>query len=122
MPRKSPEQRIEKYRSKLDPEWVKKALEQSKESRVAAQTSAVERLAAMELRVKAVLNDEDIVLFSHVLYLDFARELHRLIERHHGGQGLTREARIKVYDWKERGGSEPILKRGASEAFGLTVS
>jgi len=27
----------------------------------------------------------------------------------------------KVYDWKERGGTEAILKRVASEAFGLTV-
>jgi len=27
----------------------------------------------------------------------------------------------KVYDWKERGGSEPILKRIAYEAFGLTT-
>jgi hypothetical protein len=38
-----------------------------------------------------------------------------------GGKGLTREARIKVYDWKERGGVESILKRIANEAFGLTV-
>jgi hypothetical protein len=121
MPRRSADQRIEKYRTKLDPDWVKKALEQSKDSMVAAQTSAVERLAAMELRVKAVLNDEDIPLFSHVLYLDFARELHRLIERHHGGPGLTREARIRVYAYKERGGVESILKRIANEAFGLTV-
>jgi hypothetical protein len=44
-----------------------------------------------------------------------------LVERHYGGKGLTREARIKVYDWKERGGSEPILKRIAYEVFGLTV-
>jgi hypothetical protein len=121
MARKAAGERLNRYEAKLDPEWVKKALEQSKDSMVAAQTSAVERLAAIELRVKAVVNDEDIPLFSHVLYLDFARELHRLIERHHGGAGLTREARIKVYDWKERGGSEPILKRIANEAFGLTV-
>ena len=81
----------------------------------------LQRLAALELRVKAVLNDEDITLFSHVLYLDFAREVSRLVERHFGGKGLTREVGIKVYDWKERGGSEPILKRIAYEVFGLTV-
>jgi len=27
----------------------------------------------------------------------------------------------EVYDWRERGGTEAILRRVASEAFGLTV-
>ena len=121
MPRKSADQRVEKYKNKLDPDWVKKQLEQNRDSMVTAQVSAAAKLAALELRVKAVLNDEDIVLFSHVLYLDFAREVYRLVERHFGGKGLTREVGIKVYDWKERGGSEPILKRIAYEVFGLTV-
>jgi hypothetical protein len=121
VPKRSAEQRIEKYRTKLDPDWVKKALEQRRDSMLTAQTSSAERQAAMELRVKAVLNDEDITIWSHVLYLDYARELDRLIARHHGGPGLTREARIRVYAYKERGGSEPILKRIAYEAFGLTV-
>ena len=121
MPRRSADQRIEKYRTKLDPDWVKKALEQRRDSMVAAQTSSAERQTAMELRVKAVLNDEDVSIWSHVMYLDYARELDRLIERHHGGPGLTREARIRVYAYKERGGVESILKRIANEAFGLTV-
>jgi len=38
-----------------------------------------------------------------------------------GGKGLTREVRIKIYDWKERGGSEPILSRIVCDVFGLTV-
>ena len=121
MPRKSADQRITKYKNKLDPDWVKKSLELNRDAMVTAQTSAAEKLAALDLRVKAVVNDEDIPLFSHVLYLDFAREVFRLVERHYGGKGLTREVRIKIYDWKERGGSEPILNRIVYEVFGLTV-
>ena len=75
MPRKSADQRVEKYKNKLDPDWVKKQLEQNRNSMVTAQVSAAEKLAALDLRVKAVVNDEDIPLFSHVLYLDFAREV-----------------------------------------------
>ena len=121
MPRKSVDQRAAKYKNKLDPDWIRKKLEQNRDTMVTAQASAAEKLAALDLRVKAVVNDEDIPLFSHVLYLDFAREVFRLVERHYGGKGLTREVRIKIYDWKERGGSEPILKRIVYEAFGLTV-
>ena len=119
MPRKSVEERMEKYIQKLTPDRIKQLFEVRRESMIAAQRVRMAELAQVEDRVKGVLAGEAVKTVTYIWYHDFARETYSLSKRFGGGKGLEDEVDILIAKWKARGAIESVLKKVRDEVFSI---
>jgi len=110
--------RITKYDKKFDPTVVSTRFTAVRDLAIQEYTVAAADLASMEELVKNTIQD----LVSNPLeipqYLDFARELWRLTQKH-SGKILVSEANISMAKWTARGLSKDVLQK-IYDLFGIS--
>uniref|UniRef100_A0A7C3YZK2 Uncharacterized protein n=1 Tax=candidate division WOR-3 bacterium TaxID=2052148 RepID=A0A7C3YZK2_UNCW3 len=112
--------RKEKYEIKLDPDVVKQRFSGQKEKMVDQIADIFPSLVALEEAAKTVLDAEGVPISLYPMYLDYARELWRLVNKF-GGDVLYNETRILENKWVARALSQPVLERLRVEIFGITL-
>jgi len=100
--------RIAKYEKKFDPTVVSTRFTAVKDLAVEGFTVAAADLASMEELVKNSIQDKVSNPLELPQYLDFARELWRLTQKH-TGKVLVSEANIAKAKWEARGLNSAIL-------------
>jgi len=100
--------RIAKYDKKFDPTVVSTRFTAVRDIAVEGFTVAAADLASMEELVKNSIQDRVTNPLELPQYLDFARELWRLTQRH-TGKVLVSEANIAKAKWEARGLNSDVL-------------
>jgi len=110
--------RITKYDKKFDPTVVSTRFTAVRDLAIQEYTVVAADLAAMEELVKNTIQDMVSNPLEIPQYLDFARELWRLTQKH-SGKVLVSEANIAMAKWTARGLSQDILKK-IYDLFGIS--
>jgi hypothetical protein len=80
-----------------------------------------QRLQNMEEQVRQVLNDEGVATITYGFYLDYGREMFRLVESGIAGDSLQQEAWVLAQKWVSRGLTQPTLVAIALQVFNITI-
>lgn len=112
--------RARAYRIKTNPEWVKETLKAQIEDMRSRYEIVMEKIAAMESEVKAVLNDNGVSSILYVPYLNFARQLWKLSNQQEiSGRSLAMAAQVLLDKWAARGLDPNILTTIRYQVFNI---
>ena len=115
----SPDRRINKYIAKVDPETIKAHFQALKPSMVEQVSNLFPSLYQMEVATKTVLDSLGTPMGNYPMYLSFARQVWRLINKIRlGGTALDREISILLSTWGERGLDSSTLRQILRDVFG----
>ena len=115
----SPDRRINKYISKVDPEVIKAHFEGLKPKMVEQESNIFPALYQVEVATKTVLDGQGVPMSVYPMYLSFAKQVWRLISKTNiGGATLDTEISILLNTWRTRGLDEVILRQILRDVFG----
>lgn len=115
----SPDRRINKYISKVDPEVIKAHFEGLKPKMVEQESNIFPALYQVEVATKTVLDGQGVPMSVYPMYLSFAKQVWRLISKTNiGGATLDTEISILLTAWRTRGLDEVILRQILRDVFG----
>ena len=113
----NPAQRIAKWDAKFNTERIKATLDEMRPAMLASVTFVFPLLAAMELQVKQVLDQEGVSIIQYPFYLNFGREMWRLKRMEVSGEGLAVEAATLIGKWVSRGLTQSVLETIRTQVF-----
>jgi len=117
-----PNRRIEAWKAKYNIQRVKETLDDRREQMYVQVQASFALLCSMEEQVREVLNLSNVPTVLYVPYLDFGRQMYKLIMRRSiSGSSLAREAGVLVDKWHGRGLEREALKTIAKQVFNVTV-
>ncbi|MEO0080832.1 MAG: hypothetical protein ABIL25_00870 [candidate division WOR-3 bacterium] len=114
-----PVKRIAKWNAKYNTERIKATLDDLRPGMLESVTFVFPLLAAMELEVKQVLDQEGVSIIEYPFYLSFGRELWRLKRMNVSGESLAAEAAILIGKWVARGLSQSVLETIRTQVFDI---
>ena len=112
-----PVKRIAKWNAKFNTERIKATLDEMRPAMLASVTFVFPLLAAMELQVKQVLDQEGVSIIQYPFYLNFGREMWRLKRMEVSGEGLAKEAATLIGKWASRGLTQSVLETIRTQVF-----
>ena len=115
----SPDRRINKYIAKVDPETIKAHFQALKPSMVEQISNLFPSLYQMEVAVKTVLDANAVPMSIYPMYISFARQVWKLINKTRiGGAALDNEVNILLHVWTSRGLDATVLNQILRDVFG----
>jgi len=105
---KDAETRKKKFEAKVDSEVLKLQTTALKPLMVEGQAKYMPSVASLEVKVKSFLEQQGIGTLQIRDYLNFAREMLRLVSKFEGST-LNAEAQLKVNKWTDRGLNSSLL-------------
>jgi hypothetical protein len=117
MPKDSAARRSARYQAKLKPERVKEDLEANREQMIQNQKVAMEEIVRIETAIKSLLASEPVPSVQYIWYLDFGRQVHKLMGKFSGGYALQTEVTLLMDRWVARHLDRKVLERIRFEVF-----
>lgn len=117
---KSAEDRIEKYKAKIDPYITSIYLKKQEQTMIKKETSYFIKISEIEGKTKALCIIEGIYPFQIANYLFFARELYRITHTF-ADQTAINEANLALWKWVQRGLDLSLLLK-IGKIFSLTLT
>ncbi len=110
--------RIERWQKKYSPAQTKATLDQLHEGMRQRYEAATKEMAAMELKVKEVLNTAGVHTTNYVPYLSYARQLWKLGRQQSiTGESFAMASEVLLQKWAGRGQDPDVLAAIRTQVF-----
>jgi len=115
-----PVRRIERWKKKYSAQRTKDTIDLIHEGMSQRYEAATADLAAMEVKVRTVLNESGVHTIHYIPYLNFARQLFKLSrKRNIAGDSFAIEAKVLLDKWAARDLKPEVLATIRSEVFDI---
>ena len=110
--------RIERWQKKYSPAQAKATLDLLHEGMRQRYEAATVEMAAMETKVKEVLNQQGVHTTNYVPYLSYARQLWKLGRQQHiTGESFAMASEVLLQKWAARSQDPDVLAAIRSQVF-----
>jgi hypothetical protein len=110
--------RIERWQKKYSPAQTKATLDLLQDGMRQRYEAATKEMAAMELKVKEVLNTQGVHTTNYVPYLSYARQLWKLGRQQQiTGESFAMASEVLLQKWAGRGQDPDVLAAIRTQVF-----
>jgi len=114
-----PTARLNNWNQKYNLDRVTAVLTEKRPQMLQNMSAVLPLITSMESQVKQVCDGAGVPTIMYPFYLDFGREMWRLIRAEISGESLAHEAATLTAKWKARGLTEAVLAAIRTDVFNV---
>ncbi len=114
-----PTARLNNWNQKYNLDRVTAVLTEKRPQMLQNMSAVLPLITSMESQVKQVCDGAGVPTIMYPFYLDFGREMWRLIRAEISGESLAQEAATLTAKWKARGLTEAVLAAIRTDVFNV---